>query len=78
MENEKIGKILLDYSLYPGEDFYCDGDIEQEILEKVKKITEGAKEFPDENNAENDKNAGDAPQHSAQEHFRRGNVFFFH
>ncbi len=59
MENEKIGKILLDYSLYPGEDFYCDGDIEQEILEEVKKITEGVKEFSDENNAEDGKTSGD-------------------
>ena len=33
---EKVGKITLDYSLYPGEDLYCDGDIEQEILKIVK------------------------------------------
>ena len=42
MDNEKIGNIILDYSLYPGEDYYCDGDIEQEILDEVKKIAEGA------------------------------------
>ena len=29
---EKVGKITLDYSHYPGEDFYCDGEIEQELL----------------------------------------------
>ena len=33
---EKVGKIALDYSHYPGEDFYCDGDIEQELLEIAK------------------------------------------
>ena len=51
---EKIGKITLDYSKYPGEDFYCDGDIEQEILEIVKnnpatdfpKIIEEKKSWP--------------------------------
>lgn len=30
---ERIGKILLDYSYYPGEDLYCDGQIEEELLE---------------------------------------------
>ena len=33
---EKIGKITLDYKYYPGEDFYCDGVIEDELLEIVK------------------------------------------
>ena len=32
---EKIGKITLDYKYYPGEDFYCDGDVEDELLEIV-------------------------------------------
>ena len=35
---ECVGKIKLDYSKYPGEDFYCDGQIEDELLEIV---TEG-------------------------------------
>lgn len=34
---ETIGKITLDYKHYPGEDFYCDGDVEDELLEIVKK-----------------------------------------
>lgn len=34
MENrEQIGKVWLDLSKYPGEDFYCDGAVEDEILE---------------------------------------------
>lgn len=33
---EKIGKITLDYSKYPGQDFYSDGAIEDELLETVK------------------------------------------
>ena len=41
---EQIGKVTLDYSHYPGEDFYCDGEIEQEILGIVK--TYSAMEFP--------------------------------
>lgn len=36
LKNEKIGKVLLDYSKYPGEDLYCDGAVEDEILEIVK------------------------------------------
>ena len=41
---ETIGKIKLDYSHYPGEDLYCDGEVEKEIL----KITEehSSTEFP--------------------------------
>lgn len=30
---ETIGKITLDYSKYPGEDYYCDGIIEDEMLD---------------------------------------------
>ncbi len=33
---DKIGKVTLDYKHYPGEDFYCDGDVEDELLEIVK------------------------------------------
>ena len=28
---EEIGKVRLDYSKYPGEDFYCDGEVEDEL-----------------------------------------------
>ncbi|MBQ7925964.1 MAG: class I SAM-dependent methyltransferase [Lachnospiraceae bacterium] len=31
-KKEQIGKITLDYSKYPGEDFYCDGAVEDELL----------------------------------------------
>lgn len=34
---ETIGKVSLDLSKYPGEDFYCDGAVEDEILEIAKK-----------------------------------------
>lgn len=34
---EKIGNVQLDDSLYPGEDFYCDGPIEDEMLEIAQK-----------------------------------------
>lgn len=33
---EEIGKIKLDLTHYPGEDFYCDGDVEDELLEIAK------------------------------------------
>lgn len=33
---EQIGKITLDYKHYPGEDFYCDGVVEDELLEIVQ------------------------------------------
>lgn len=33
---EKIGKVKIDDTYYPGEDFYCDGNIEDELLEIVK------------------------------------------
>lgn len=35
---EEIGKVKLDYSRYPGEDLYCDGSVEDEILEIVKEF----------------------------------------
>ena len=34
---EQIGKIILDYKYYPGEDFYCDGEVEDELLDIVKR-----------------------------------------
>lgn len=37
---EKIGKVTLDYTDYPGEDFYCDGAVEDELLEIVKNYSE--------------------------------------
>ena len=33
MENEQIGKVVLDYRFYPGEDGYTDGTVEDEMLE---------------------------------------------
>ena len=33
---EEIGRIKLDYSKYPGEDLYCDGAVEDELLKIVK------------------------------------------
>lgn len=38
-KTEKIGKITLDYSCYPEEDFYCDGTVEDELLEIAKKYS---------------------------------------
>ncbi|MEG1848556.1 MAG: methyltransferase domain-containing protein [Lachnospiraceae bacterium] len=35
-KSETIGKITLDYTYYPGEDFYCDGTVEDELLDIVK------------------------------------------
>ena len=41
MQNiETIGKVVLDYSFYSGEDLYSDGVIEDELLEIVKKHDE--------------------------------------
>lgn len=41
MENrEQIGKVWLDLSRYPGQDFYCDGAVEDEILEIAKNYSE--------------------------------------
>lgn len=37
---ETIGKIVLDYRHYPGQDFYCDGEVEDELLEIVKKYSD--------------------------------------
>lgn len=33
---KKIGNVNIDYSYYPGNDLYCDGDVEDEILDIVK------------------------------------------
>ena len=30
---EEIGRIKLDLTHYPGEDYYCDGDVEDELLD---------------------------------------------
>ncbi len=46
-ENEKIGNVCLDYSMYPGEDLYCDGEVEGEILEEVRRIAYLAGECTD-------------------------------
>lgn len=35
-KTEQIGKVVLDYTRYPGEDFYCDGETEDILLEIVK------------------------------------------
>lgn len=32
---EQIGKVTLDYTFYPGEDLYCDGAVEDELLQIV-------------------------------------------
>lgn len=36
-EREQIGKVILDYSKYSGEDLYCDGAVEDELLDIVRK-----------------------------------------
>ena len=41
---EEIGKIKLDLTHYPGKDLYCDGDVEDELLEIAKKYA--AVEYP--------------------------------
>lgn len=38
---EKIGKIILNKKYYPGVDLYCDGDIEDEILDIVRNEAPG-------------------------------------
>ena len=51
---DEIGKVKLDYSKYPGEDFYCDGAVEDELLDIVKnyspveyaKVIEERKSWP--------------------------------
>ncbi len=40
MEQEKIGKVVLDYTYYPGEDKYSDGAVEEEMLEIAKRYRE--------------------------------------
>lgn len=35
-KKEQIGKIILDYTCYPGEDYYCDGMVEDELLQIVQ------------------------------------------
>lgn len=35
-KSERIGQVTLDYSHYPGEDRYCDGAVEDELLEIAK------------------------------------------
>lgn len=40
----KIGKVTLDLKHYPGEDFYCDGEIEDELLAIARDYPES--EFP--------------------------------
>lgn len=32
---EKVGKVTLDYEYYPGEDKYCDGEVEDQLLQAV-------------------------------------------
>lgn len=36
---DTIGKITLDYSHYPGEDLYCDGAVEDEMLEIARNLS---------------------------------------
>ncbi len=36
---EQIGKVILDDTYYPGEDFYCDGAVEDELLALVQKYS---------------------------------------
>lgn len=37
---EQIGQVILDYEYYSGNDLYCDGDIEDEMLHIAKEHTE--------------------------------------
>lgn len=37
---EEIGKVRLDLKHYPGEDYYCDGEIEDELLEITRNYAE--------------------------------------
>lgn len=43
-QTENIGKVLLDLRNYPGEDLYCDGDVEDTLLEIVRDRSEA--EYP--------------------------------
>lgn len=38
-KKEQIGKIVLDLGKYPGEDYYCDGAVEDELLRIVKNLS---------------------------------------
>lgn len=38
---ENIGKVKLDLEFYKGDDLYCDGDVEDQLLESVKSIGGG-------------------------------------
>lgn len=40
IEKENIGKVVLDYTYYSGEDLYCDGDVEDELLNIVMNRSE--------------------------------------
>lgn len=42
MENEKIGGVTLDYSRYPGADYYCDGEVEGQLLDIVRELPPGS------------------------------------
>ncbi len=39
-KEKKIGKVTLDYSRYSGEDLYCDGDVEDELLQIVRDLSQ--------------------------------------
>ena len=41
---EKIGGVTLDYSRYPGEDLYCDGAVEDELLRIAREVP--AEQYP--------------------------------
>lgn len=43
-KNEKVGKVVLDYSAYCGKDFYCDGAVEDDLLDIAKSCSDV--EFP--------------------------------
>ena len=51
---EQIGKVILDKTLYPGRDLYCDGVVEDELLaiardhqpEEFDRIIEQRAEWP--------------------------------
>ncbi len=38
-QREQIGKVTLDYSKYSGEDLYCDGAVEDELLEIARNLS---------------------------------------
>lgn len=39
LKSEEIGKVKLDYSFYPGEDFYSDGQVEEELLHIARDLS---------------------------------------